>query len=749
MERFAQRGAHSVHCGVELPPRQPISILANRINTDHCLSMLKSATGNEEARKLVFISHLRQIFPQERNTAFIDDLAGSAERYLKTVPSGLSSAKTGFADAAFGNVIIEFKSDLSSNQQRDTARTELRRYTAALWNERGADAVFCCIATDIQRWRVWRPVPIEKESFEGQYDAEKVALEEQDFFDAGPKPGSTQAEHLTSMLQRFLFENNARELSANALVTTLGPQSTIYQSAVPQLKRMIEGATRETEIQLAVNLWRKHLRFNAAPDADLDEELYASQLYLVLLSRLLVAAFHTKDQGVRIEDDTVQRILKGEFFVHTLRVRNFVEDDFFGWTRRNPWRKQIAPIARQLFHELRAFDFKHAKQTNVLRLLYREMMPARNREVLGQRSTPDALAVHIVDALSDDEDPTEAFLDPACGTGTFLRAVIARKRATLLESGDFDDRNLLDRLTTDTAAIDIDPVAVLITKAVWMIGVLDLLPSAARPVSIPVYHADAFFLPNRETAGADEARSKIVFDDEENAVSISIPDVILENASTFDTLVNWCYSKAQSVAENKKEAVFEGLDGPLPSATEVMNLEPGWSDDEDKDVQDALRALVEAFAQRIHENRNGIWAFVVRNSYRPSLLAGRFDVVASNPPWLTISSMRRIDVPYSENLWGASKRLGVLPTGASGHHLEVAVPFALHTAQHYLRPGGRAAFVLPRSLFDGNQHHAFRQLDFQEKVAFEIEEIWDLGAVDNLFEIKSCVLLGRKDDAPA
>jgi methylase of polypeptide subunit release factors len=37
----------------------------------------------------------------------------------------------------------------------------------------------------------------------------------------------------------------------------------------------------------------------------------------------------------------------------------------------------------------------------------------------------------------------------------------------------------------------------------------------------------------------------------------------------------------------------------------------------------------------IKRKQNSIWAFIVRNSYRPAMLRDRFDFILGNPPWLT------------------------------------------------------------------------------------------------------------------
>jgi hypothetical protein len=84
-------------------------------------------------------------------------------------------------------------------------------------------------------------------------------------------------------------------------------------------------------------------------------------------------------------------------------------------------------------------------------------------------------------------------------------------------------------------------------------------------------------------------------------------------------------------------------------------------------MRDALFASAFALATRMSQlaiaNRNGIWAFVLRNAYRPGLLSGQFNGLASNPPWLALSGIGAN--PYREILTSRAKLYGIRPAGQS------------------------------------------------------------------------------------
>src|SRR5205085_1310888 len=65
---------------------------------------------------------------------------------------------------------------------------------------------------------------------------------------------------------------------------------------------------------------------------------------------------------------------------------------------------------------------------------------------------------------------------------------------------------------------------------------------------------------------------------------------------------------------------------------------------ESRDTLAFIEQLVGALAELQRQRLNGIWAFVLRNSYRPGLVIGQFNGLISNPPWLALSKFA--DNPY-------------------------------------------------------------------------------------------------------
>ena len=108
----------------------------------------------------------------------------------------------------------------------------------------------------------------------------------------------------------------------------------------------------------------------------------------------------------------------------------------------------------------------------------------------------------------------------------------------------------------------------------------------------------------------------------------------------------------------------------------------------------------------IHEGRNSIWAYVLKNTARPLLLSAQtFDVIVGNPPWLSYrfikdktyqAEVKKLTCGY-ELLGGGDVKLFT--------QMDLSTLFMVHCEATYLRPGGLIAFVMPRSVLTGAQQH--------------------------------------------
>jgi hypothetical protein len=107
----------------------------------------------------------------------------------------------------------------------------------------------------------------------------------------------------------------------------------------------------------------------------------------------------------------------------------------------------------------------------------------------------------------------------------------------------------------------------------------------------------------------------------------------------FDRIVDWAYDEAlEAQAKGKaahltENAARQFLEDAAAATGQTLPQELVAS------LTTAVHALVQRMAELALANRNGIWAFILRNTYRPGLLTGQFNGLVSNPPWLAMSGL--------------------------------------------------------------------------------------------------------------
>jgi len=139
--------------------------------------------------------------------------------------------------------------------------------------------------------------------------------------------------------------------------------------------------------------------------------------------------------------------------------------------------------------------------------LYLDLFPRRLRHGLGEYYTPDWLVEHVLDRVGYSGEPGRRLLDPACGSGSFLLAAIARMRRRAVRDGwpnETEPGQLCRQILGSVVGFEKSPLAALAARAGCLIAVADLLPYAG-PVTVPVLRRDSildekgtwFVLPER------------------------------------------------------------------------------------------------------------------------------------------------------------------------------------------------------------------------------------------------------------
>lgn len=689
-----------------------------------------------------FTSHIYRMFPDRPRWSQRHIEGGEAG--VRFVRGGVSHR--GFVDNLVDSTAIEYEANLTVQTKFNTGFGQVKDYCAALINDGRDVSMIIGVLSDTVRWRAYRIAAITRPT-SGPIGGEHVGLEEIDILDSSAAD-ETAAKNLLAFLIRHLGRLGARPLSASAISEDLGFDSEFCTIRINPLHQIVDHAfeVKPAYSRLVEDLWKRFVSFVGAPGSAgaFDRAGYADELYLLTLAKLVCANVLEK-QAIVGNRPQIAAILKGDFF-KARGLNNLVEYDYFGWLHEPPFLDDIAAIASEMQEDLRAYDFGAAPAEDLFGQLMAQLAKRAQRLLLGQAWTPRWLARQLVHKVIEDlpANVIPRLVDMCCGSGAIVVEAVLQSKQIIASNIPVNEQSRrVQELALAITGFDIDPLPVILAKIGWVLAARDWLePLGAFPITIPIYHADSLFAitPLSDTLededGQEFHRLNIA-----DAI-IDLPRFLIspEFQGTFDAIIDAGYSLAFSDSREIRLS-----DTVIQTATNNA-MATSLRHTTEAEAQ-AAKEFLSAFASTVNrlnrEGRNGIWAFILRNSYRPGVVAGQFNGLVSNPPWLALS--RIADNPYQHVLRRKSEQFGIRPPGPSFLHIEMATIFLLHAVDRYLCAGAKIACIVPDSVLTGYNHNPFRSAAFASAtraVDFNVEEVWRIS--ETTFKNRGAVLLGTK-----
>lgn len=689
-----------------------------------------------------FTSYLRRIFPD--TPSWLERHIEGGEAAVKFAKGGRT--RTGFVDNLIDLTAIEYESDLTSRAKFETGYGQVKDYCASLLNKGYDPELVVGVLSDTVRWRAYRIQSVTPPA-SGKLGREHIELEEIEQIDLSASD-EVAAKALISFLSRYLGRLGARPLNATSIAKDLGFDSRFCGEHIEALRDVVVTAShaRPDYAELIAILWGRFVSYlqDQAATASFDQATYTDELYILTLAKLVIANIIER-KALLSDDDELRAILQGEFF-RNRGLGNLVEYDYFGWLNEGSFLEDLLPTARALQDDLRAYDFSSIPSEDIFGQMMAQLARRSHRLLLGQEWTPNWLARLIVNnvlsKLPQGEVPQ--LVDMCCGSGAMIveTVKITKDRVEAEMAGELIERKL-QLLTQAITGFDIDPLAVMLSKVSWVIAARDWLePFGAFSVTIPVYHADSLFAitPLSEIMEDEQEFYRLRIADSE----INLPRFLIspEFQSSFDAMLDFGYSVAISIGATALKLDEALLEGEISSVLSRSSVEA--DNGQREAAKTFLRELTLTVNRLNREGRNGIWVFILRNSYRPGLVAGQFNGLVSNPPWLALSKVA--DNPYRAVLRMKAEQFGIRPPGPSFLHIEMATIFLLHAVDRYLQDGAVIGCIAPDSVLNGYHHNPFRTAAYRtarRPVKFALDEIWRVE--EHTFKNKAVVLFGRKE----
>jgi hypothetical protein len=701
-----------------------------------CLA-LREAGRPEAVLRSQLQSGLRVIFPTAEDKLWIDHYVEGTEAHT-TIKKASGATAARFIDNLIGSTTIEYESDLRNLFKRQVGFAQVQEHAAGQIRSGVPPTQIRGILSDTIEWYAYDASLAEgvdpKSCTPGDItltEVDKLLLEDD---------GVGSAERLVQFIRSHLAREQSRPLRAEFLALDLGLGSGSYNRNAEPLRKLVDDSrASDSSVDVATNLWSQFIDHLEGDAGAFRIGAYVDEVYISILARLLSANV-LAGRAILSNDTELPAILDGSHFRNEYQLENMVEQDYFGWLVRPTYIPSLIPIAHDIQRDLHAYDFRRRDEEDLFGRLMAQIARKSQRKLLGQEWTPVWLARLLAERCLDNLPHGEAphIVDMCCGSGSMLAEVLKASRARYA-------LKTIESLREVATGFDIDPLAVTLSKTTWVITLVDEIKASTSPIEIPVYHADSLFAVTPVSVSIPLLGEDQPIEVSLDGTIIKLPHALVQpvHRELFDRLVLWAYDEALAAGNAGKAGLLTKHD----AETFVIGAASALKIELTEDLREPLFVAAFLLATRMSElavqNRNGIWAFVLRNTYRPGLLSGQFNGLVSNPPWLAMSGLA--DNPYRGMLTSRAKLYGIRPAGQSFLHLELGTMHLMHAIDRYLKVDASVACLVPGSVFNGHHHEPFRQRDFlrsKRPVALEISEVWQVEP--GTFKYPGAAIIGRK-----
>ncbi len=659
-----------------------------------------------------------------------------SELNLKSTPKYEKSVYSGRSDAVHGQVIIEYEPPKSFSSKRNIDHTyeQLINY----------------LSDEAKETKLTQLVGVgfdgEQIFFVQYQDKNFKNIDKTKFFRRGPYNFNPESARTFLIHLRAL---SRLPLTAENLAQKFGPQSILAPKMVSALANALEYWGDQTHIRTFFNEWKRlfgivygeqftggHQEkeaeilsklYKVGKETDFQELLFSVHTYFAFLMKLIAAELLTlretsfasslASQLAHISDDELKRQLEdienGGIYARK-GITNFLEGDFFRWYLDAFDSPELKEAVRETARGLSEFEpatstLDPVSTRDLLKKLYQYLVPQEVRHRLGEYYTPDWLAELLLNEVGYDGNTFKRFLDPACGSGTFL--VLAIQRAK--EHGQkekWPPLEIVKRIVANIWGFDLNPLAVIAARTNYLFALGDLVNELPR-VEIPIYLTDSVLTPTRTTGnlfGEFLEVSTSVGKFQVPAEWVRDGGFLLANAAPLvEEMAKNQYSADEAMARFKKE----GLVFPVN--------------------QEVVKNFYNQILDLEKQNKNGIWARFLKNAFAP-MVAGKFDFVVGNPPWIRWGYLSKEYREATLNLWkeyglfslkGHAARLG-------GGEKDFSMLFVYASSDYYLKDGARLGFLITQEVFKSKgAGEGFRRFQLGERKYLKVIKAHDLVSI--------------------
>lgn len=432
-----------------------------------------------------------------------------------------------------------------------------------------------------------------------------------------------------------------------------------------------------------------------------------------------------------------QEIEKGRLF-EAAGISGFVEEAIFSWyldaCQHKATKEVILSSLRNTLIKMsfyRTDVLVEARTQDVLKGFYQALVPTELRKSLGEYYTPDWLVEFTLDKFEDLNWLGSRFLDPTCGSASFLLGLIKRIREEAVNE-ELSSRQTLQLIAENVWGFDLNPLAVQTARVNYLIAIADLLKmSPGRNIEIPILMADAIYAPADDPKSDEEVVTYSIGSQIAN-LTVKIPKALAFDRKRLDRVFEIMGEQVEQDVE------FEKVLGRL---VRIKLL----SEEESKSWEEPLKATYNRILDLHRENWNGIWFRIIRNFFW-SANAGEFDVIVGNPPWVRWSKLPEL---YRQRVKPTCLQYEIFSRTPyhGGNELDISGMITYTVADKWLKEDGYLAFVITQTHFQSPSSEGFRSFRINGEemlVPISIDDMKELKPFNDAAN-KTAVALFKKE----
>ncbi len=589
----------------------------------------------------------------------------------------------GRPDCLIGNIIIDFKYNITDRQLNQWVTSKGRQYIQEYFDTYGNYPSLLIVIS-------------EKNIF--YYDKDLALKNKRDI----------DKKSILSLIECLLKPDS---INSEEFATLFGVNSPLYILSYARLETHFNDHSGEKTV--CFQQWKKNFRL-AYHDDDVGKELFLRHTYLSLLLKLILYK-----EFMNPEEYTREYFKDLENHFELLGISLF-HYDFFRWVIN------VQGLCDDFFEKLKLMEFE---ATDIFRTIYQEMIIAGVRHRLGEYYTPEILCRKMV---NKEYKVGDRVLDSSCGSGTFLIEMCKKIDSNFnLNTNDIPPEEWFDAIN-NIFGFDINPIAVLTTKA-NLILYFKSKKKWIEKININVYLCNSIdpieFSPTADLELGSFYTYCIDLLDEE--LELRIPSELLSktNIELFQKVIKSLYNVWEEFQEFEDtwEAALSNLENGLKSTISEMK--------EEKII--AIKKFFNIIYELRTEDKDHIWLYLLNNlvGIRLLLLKKKMDLIITNPPWLTYKDA---DSKLQGNMKKITQQFLIRPDAHNITNIEEAVVFLYKIPDLYLRNDGKGkiAFVMPKSLLVSSQNQKARRFDNFNNIEFFIFN-------DMIFNIECCCIFAN------